>query len=320
GTTPFRSAFYVGIEGGYNIEDLAGFTIRIGLSDYGPLDVYVESTARIPLGDTGLCLNDFRGGITFGTAFPDVTISDPPRARDALQLRQPAFSTPDSLTEAQWQAQLQTQVVNQLKGSSSPPGPDTIWDNLTSGPFIVQAGVTISELDPNVLKVDADVFFDTRGSFLVIGTLTEADTLSIGVKMYVNLAPLYTGSQHLDILFLVDNPSQNANPPASPPTYSIFGVATFSDVNNVFQITIAGEEDFNILGGLQVQVTATATLTFTSDSFNITVSNGSVTIPTIQSDPLGTADGSLTIKNSSGNVQVWGGFLMTENLTALNAE
>src|SRR5262249_10072343 len=30
GTTPFRSAFYVGIEGGYNIEDLAGFTIRIG--------------------------------------------------------------------------------------------------------------------------------------------------------------------------------------------------------------------------------------------------------------------------------------------------
>ena len=90
-------------------------------------------------------------------------------------------------------------------------------------------------------------------------------------------------------------------------------------INNVFKITIAGEADFNLFGAIKAEITATLTLTFTSTSFNITLSDDAFTIPTIQATPIGTADGSLTIANANGTLQIWGGFLLTANLTALNS-
>src|SRR5262249_40277199 len=104
-----------------------------------------------------------------------------------------------------------------------------------------------------------------------------------------------------------------------PPVYQIYGFVTFSDINNIFKITIAGEADFNLFGALKAEITATLTLTFTSTSFNITLSDGAFTIPTIQATPIGTADGSLTIANDNGTFEVWGGFLLTTNFTALNS-
>ena len=150
----------------------------------------------------------------------------------------------------------------------------------------------------------------------MIGTATISDSLSVGVKVFTDLSPLFAGQQSLSILFLIQVPAQ-PNAENLPPVYQIYGFITFSDVNNVFQITIAGEADFNVLGALKAEVTATLTMTFTSDSFNITLSDGMVTIPEIQSTPLGTADASLTIQNSNGTTQIWGGFLLTANLTAL---
>ena len=92
--TPISSAFYAGIEGGFNLADMAGFNIRIGLSQFGPLQIYVEATVPIPLGDTSLFLSNFRGGITFGASFPNI-LSNPPAVSDALKLGGPAFSSPD---------------------------------------------------------------------------------------------------------------------------------------------------------------------------------------------------------------------------------
>ena len=314
GVGPFTSAFYAGIEGSFNIGDMAGFNIRVGLSQFGPLQIYVEADTPIPLGDTGLFLSDFRGGITFNTTFPTINISNPPQASDALQLGGTAFSTPDSLTAAQWQAQLQQQVANQYHsgqtGSFSFP---------SSGDFIIQAGMTLYDVNPDVFAISGDVFFDTTGNFLVIGTATVADSFSVGVKVYANLAPLFAGRQSLDILFLVQVPAQ-PNAENLPPIYQIYGFVSFTDINNVFQITIAGEADLNVLGALKADVTATMTLTFTANSFNLTLSDGTLTIPTIQSSSLGTADASLTIENDNGNVDIWGGFLLTTNLTALNSE
>jgi len=314
GVAPFTHAFYAGIEGGFNIGDMAGFNIRVGLSQFGPLQIYVEADVPIPLGDTGLFLSDFRGGITFNTTFPTINISNPPKASDALQLGGTAFSTPDSLTAAQWQAQLQQQVANQYHsgqtGSFSFP---------SSGNFIIQAGMTLYDVSPDVFAISGDVFFDTTGNFLVIGTATVADSFSEGVKVYANLAPLFAGQQSLNILFLVQVPAQ-PNAEGLLPIYQIYGFVKFTDINNVFKITIAGEADLNVFNGLKAEVTATMTLTFTANSFNLTLSDGTLSIPTIQSSPLGTADASITIENDNGSVAIWGGFLLTTNLTALNSE
>ena len=209
--------------------------------------------------------------------------------------------------------QLETQVVNQYRSGV------TGGFSFPSGPFIIQAGLTLYDVNPDVFNVTGDVFFDTTGNFLVIGTATVADGFSVGVKVYANLAPLFQGQQSLSILFLVQAPAQ-PNPNNTPAIYQVYGFVTFADMNNVFQITIAGEADFNVLNALKAEVTATLTLTFTSNSFNITLSNGMLTIPEIQSTPLGQADGSLTIENANGTIDIWGGLLLTANLTALNPE
>ncbi len=314
GVGPFTGAFYAGIEGGFNLADMAGFTIRVGLSQFGPLQVYVESNVPIPLGDTGLFISDFRGGITFGSSFPTINLSNPPVAADALQLRGAAFTTPDNLTAAQWEAQLRTQVANQVHS-----GQTGGFSFPTQGPFIIQAGLTLYDVNPDVFNISGDVFFDTTGNFLVIGTATIGDSFSVGVKVYANLAPLFAGQSSLNILYLTQVPAQ-PNSQNLPAIYQIYGFISFSDINNVFKITIAGEADFNVLNGVQAEVTATVALTFTADSFNITISDGTLTIPTIQTSPLGTADGSITVENANGTIEIWGGLLLTTNLTALNPE
>src|SRR5262249_16306538 len=133
----------------------------------------------------------------------------------------------------------------------------------TSGNFIIQAGMTLYDVNPDVFRISGDVFFDTTGNFLVIGSATVADSFSVGVKVYANLPPLFAGQQSVNVLFLFQVPAQ-PNPTNTPAIYQIYGFVGFSDVNNVFQMTIAGEADLNILNGLRAEVTATLTLTFTS--------------------------------------------------------
>ena len=117
--------------------------------------------------------------------------------------------------------------------------------SVPSGPYIIQAGLTIYDVNQDVFNITGDVFFDTTGNFLVIGTATISDSLSVGVKVYANLAPLFAGQQSLSILFLIQEPAQ-PNAENLPPIYQVYGFITFSYVNQVFQITIAGEADFNL--------------------------------------------------------------------------
>ncbi|MDI1313706.1 FlgD immunoglobulin-like domain containing protein, partial [Prosthecobacter sp.] len=82
----------------------------------------------------------------------------------------------------------------------------------------------------------------------------------------------------------------------------------------VFKISIAGAADYNLLDIARAHVEATLTLSFASDSFTVTLANGSFSLPDIQTDPLGTAAGEITIKRESdGTVNVWGGFLLVPN-------
>ena len=56
--------------------------------------------------------------------------------------------------------------------------------SLPAGPYIIQAGLTLYDVNPDVFRVDGDVFFDTSGKFLVIGSATVGDSFSVGVKVY----------------------------------------------------------------------------------------------------------------------------------------
>ncbi len=312
GTGPFTSAFYAGIAGSLDLGGQFGMAIRIGLSDFGPLQLYVEVDTPIPLGDTGLFIGGLRGGITFGATFPTLNLTGSPS--DALQLRQPGFRTPDSLTAAQWEAQLRTQVAN-LYHAGATPGSG--WSSLTSASVIIQAGVTIYAANADVFRVDGDVFLDTSGKFLVIGSATFGDSLSVGVKMYTDLSPLFRGQPSISILFLMEVPSQSSPKPITPPIYSLYGEVSFAYANQAFQMTIAGAADLNVLGALQAHAEGTLTLTFTSNSFTVTLSNASFSIPTIQKDPLGEAAGTLTIQTLNGSVNIWGGFLLVPDLKCL---
>ena len=78
-TTPVaQRVFFAGLQGGFKMAGIGGFTIRLALSDLGPLTVFLS--ASLPTGimldpETGLTMNDFAGGVEFFHTLP--SIDDP---------------------------------------------------------------------------------------------------------------------------------------------------------------------------------------------------------------------------------------------------
>jgi len=331
GVGPFTSVFYGGISASFSFGGMSGFALKLGLSEYGPLSVYIS--ASTPTGillepNSGLTLNNFRGGVTFGQGLPTVTISNPISPDDALQLRQPGFQSPATMTDAQWLVQMKSQVATLYK-----TGATDGWANLGASTITIQAGATIysAYLSQNSFKIDADVFFDTSGKILILGTATFGNTLTIGMKLYADLAPVFDGSVNegapVNILFLMDTPAQ-VGTPIAPPILSIYGIMQFefSRVDNqpvtaenqadAFKIRIAGAAELNVLGGFQAKLSGNVDLTFSSTSFQITIFNVALNMSYL--GEVGTAAGDLTIqKNSSGGLDIWGAFVLNANLQAL---
>ncbi len=99
---------------------MAGFTIRLGLSELGPLQVFIN--VEIPGGillepTTGLTINDFSAGVEFFKTLPSI--------EDPFALRNPEFGLPTSLTADQWLDSLQRQVALQAKRLSARSEPRT---------------------------------------------------------------------------------------------------------------------------------------------------------------------------------------------------
>lgn len=322
-TTPatgdITSVFYAGVDGGITIGGTIGLNIRIGLSQFGPLQLYVDLKTEVPLGNTGLFLTGLRGGISFGATFPTINITGSPS--DALQLRQPGFGTPSSLTLAQWQAQLVNQVVTLYRAGAATDG----FAALANTPVLIQAGVSIAAANANVFRLDGDLIFSTDGKFLVLGTATFGDSLSVGVKIFTDLSPLFNlisqpaDSISLSVLFLMEVPGQ-PNTLNLPPVYSVYGVATFAidAVNDTFSVTLGGAEDLNLLGGFTVHAEGTIKLTFTSTYFQLDLSHVSMSVSYL--GEIGEATGSMIIQTNTGGLpDIWGGLLLIPNLTKLEA-
>lgn len=323
GSGTINSVIYGGITASYTFGGMSGFSISIGLSQYGPLSIYIE--ASLPTGiildpDSGLALNNFRGGVQFGQGLPPITLSNPIQASDALQLRTSAFATPAQLTPEQWQAQLAAQVVTLYHNGGATDG----WSNLGSSTITFEAGATLYDAyaTQNAFKIDGDIFFDTSGKILVIGTATFGNNLTLGVKLYADLSPVFTNTlsptNKVNILFLLDVPTQDGATSSIPPVYSVYGVVQFFiPPGGGFEIDFAGAAQLNVLGGLQATLSGNISMIFTSTSFQLTVSH--VTLNVSYLGDIGYAAGSLTIQKDGSGLDIWGAFVLQPNLQALQA-
>jgi 6-phosphogluconolactonase (cycloisomerase 2 family) len=204
--------FFAGLQGGFDMGGVGGFTIQIGLSELGPLGVLLS--AQLPTGilldpNTGLSINNFVGGVQFFSALPTITSPD--------DLRGSAFTvSTTNVTPQTWLTTLEGQVVAQYQAVQANPGmsgfvaaftqPMTIKGSATLfSEYVSQQAfngvVTLEISTPNISagEVGPKVF--------VGGTLNFADNkVSMSGKLYADLSHVNTGS--VNVLFLSDVPDQ----------------------------------------------------------------------------------------------------------------
>jgi hypothetical protein len=127
-TTPVaQSVFYLGLQGGFSMAGMAGFTIRVGLSELGPLSAFIS--VEVPGGillepTTGLTINNFAAGVEFFKTLPSI--------EDPFLLRGNDFALPTAQTADEWLNGLQRQVALQAKAIAADPSKDGFLAAFTS--------------------------------------------------------------------------------------------------------------------------------------------------------------------------------------------
>ena len=200
-TTPVaHRVFYLGLEGGFTIDGMAGFNIQLGLSQLGPLDAFVS--VSVPGGilldpDTGLTINNFAGGVEFYKTLPSIT--------DPMALNNPQFGVPTQLTAAQWLSSLQSQVAAQARATN---GQANFLSAFTSPMTIIGSAEIYSIYTSQALfNGQVTVMISTDGKFLISGQLNFFNNnVSISGKLYVDLSQVTSGS--VTVLFLANVPTQ----------------------------------------------------------------------------------------------------------------
>ena len=203
-TTPVRQrVFYLGLQGGFSMAGLAGFTIRIGLSELGPLQVFLN--VEIPGGIllepiSGLTINDFSAGVEFFKTLPSI--------EDPFALRGQAFGLPTNMSADTWLASLQSQVALQAKTLSTNPSMNGFAAAFTA-PMLITGSARIYSIYTSqaVFNGLVTVMISTDGKLMIHGQLNFADNnLSISGRLYADLSRVTEG--RVVILFLADVPDQ----------------------------------------------------------------------------------------------------------------
>ena len=136
--TPVRQrVFYLGLQGGFSMAGMAGFTIRVGLSELGPLSAFIS--VEIPGGillepTTGLTINNFAAGVEFFKTLPSID--------DPFALRSNEFGLPTTQTADQWLRPFQRQVALQAKTIAANPSQSGFLAAFTS-PMTITGSATI---------------------------------------------------------------------------------------------------------------------------------------------------------------------------------
>ncbi|MHC4428409.1 MAG: hypothetical protein ACYS0D_07370, partial [Planctomycetota bacterium] len=203
-TTPVEERIlFFGLEGGFEFPGVGGITIRLAVSELGPLGVFLN--ASVPGGillepNTGLSINDFSAGVEFFKSLPSI--------EDPEELRGPEFGLPTTVTPEAWLASVKQQVVTQYLATKNLPKGLGFLAAFTS-PMIITGGAKVFTIytSKEVFNGEVVVRFSTDGKFLVIGKLNfAADNISISGKLYADLSKIASGD--VTVLFLADIPDQ----------------------------------------------------------------------------------------------------------------
>ncbi|MCU1583368.1 MAG: hypothetical protein JWO01_2756, partial [Microbacteriaceae bacterium] len=241
-TTPVRQrVFYLGLSGTISIAGMAGFGIRIGLSELGPLQVYLS--VSVPGGIllepvSGLTINDFAGGVEFFKTLPSI--------EDPLALRSSAFQLPTVLSADEWLLSLQQQVAVQAKTISQNPG-QSGFAAAFSAPMVITGSAKIYSIytSQSVFNGQVTVKISTDGKILIVGTLNFAsDKLSISGRLYADLSKVASGT--VVVLFLADFPDQ------------VRLLTLYGKLKMGFRNSSGQEVTFDVVDGLDPIATGTA--------------------------------------------------------------
>lgn len=299
--TPDDRVLYGAIQAGFSFAGASGFSIRIGLSSLGPLQLYMEASIPVLLDpNTGLSITDFRAGVRFGVEIPE-----PANAR---ALAGADYQPADKVTLEDWIAQLEAQIVNLADSGAS-------WAHFGEK-MTFQAGATLfsAYLSPLSFRAEIDFIFDTSGKFIIDAAMVYGDTLSQTASLYFDLAKLADGSGR--ILFLSREPGD----PTLPTIVTIYGELTFgfarADGTEVtptnqadrFQIILSGGVEFQALSFASLTIEGTVRMEFGTTRFDLYVV-GRMDISYV-GDALAMS-GALHIERDGGDVNVWGALLIT---------
>ena len=199
--------FFVGLQGGFEINKKGGFTIRMALTENGPLGVQVtgESPSGILLEPiSGLKLTGFSGGVEFFKS-----LSDAEHPEDLLDPNfDPALTNGSKIDAGQWERQVRNQTIAQYKAiKEGTQGGDFLA--AFRSPILISGGAQIQFHTPGeVLKANAEVRlsidpnvdenFNSKG-LPKVKILLTGDLILFGglqrcpVRMFANLTELEQG-------------------------------------------------------------------------------------------------------------------------------
>ena len=227
-TPPAFHMLYGGIEASIDLEGLAGFQLRLGLYQDGPLEVYVQADVPILLDpSSGLTLGSFFGSVDFGKTLPGVT--DPkngfsptgPLGSEIQLLTEPP-GTQQSIT--QWKTQLAGQVASLVKdvGNTTPD-----FSQLTKHMTIAGGATLYSEYaSSNAFELTGGIAVDTVGHVLMAGSLTLGDTFSLQAEAYFNFAQVEQGQAQVLVHAAFPAPTPGSSSP--PPLVTAWGELAIS--------------------------------------------------------------------------------------------
>ena len=206
-TRPRRSRtaiFFVGIEGGFTIAGMAGFTIRLALSELGPLTVLIS--ASLP---TGILLEPQHRPLDQRLRRPASSSSRRCR-RSTTRSRCAArpSSSRRSIPADEWLATVKAQVVQQALRSPRTRRMSGFAAAFTA-PMTITGSAKIYSIytSQQVFNGQIIVKISTDGKILVVGKLNfAADNLSVSGRLYADLSHVATGN--VTVLFLADIPDQ----------------------------------------------------------------------------------------------------------------
>jgi hypothetical protein len=244
-----KRSLYAGLIGGLTIPGLGAVNFRMGLSDFGPLSIFVASDVPLlfdPI--SGLSLSNFSAGIDFGASFSAPTlyvkdangesVMDPATGSPKIDITQTAFnlrnvavgSSPETLTSGQWEASLRKQISTMVKNGGGTVKFAGLFENM-----VIRGGARLysTYVSDQSFSADVNVQIDVTGKILMTGTATFGGTdsgLRVEAYFFGDLSQIASGNARL--IFLMDMPGRPRRDVGGVSLYGLLDLALVDGLGN----------------------------------------------------------------------------------------